>query len=103
MSGELEAANLKYLALQPAQEGKGASKATEFALYYYKTFKQKTQDLHIYCPKTYIMVHTYDDIYIIIYRQRNVLLKPQWSHLIPTSFHRQKPHREGQGNLESDP
>ena len=98
-------ADLKYLALQPVQVARGASKATEFALYYQETLKQKTQDLHVYCPKPYVMIHTCDDVSIMIYSQCNVLPKPQWSHLIPTSFlyfHRQKPHTEGQGSLESD-
>lgn len=50
VSGGLEAADLKYLALQPAREAGEASKATEFTLYYYKTFKQEGQDLHVCCP-----------------------------------------------------
>lgn len=38
LSGGLEAADLKYLSLQPAWEARGDRKATELALYFYKTF-----------------------------------------------------------------
>lgn len=53
-----------------------------------------------------ITICSNDDVSIMIHSQCNVLPKPQWSRLIPSSFlyfHRHKPHREGQGNLESDP
>lgn len=52
LSGGLEAADLKYLALQPAWEARGDRKATKFALYFYKPFKQKAQDVHVDCPKS---------------------------------------------------
>lgn len=58
------------------------------------------------CPKPSITIHTYDDVSIVRCSPCNVLPKPQRSRLIPAAFpyfHGHKPHREGQGSLESVP
>lgn len=106
LSGGLEVADLKYLALQPAWEARGDRKAIKFALCFYKTFKQKAQDVCVCCPKPSITIHTYDDVSVVRCSPCNVLPKPQRSRLIPAAFpyfHGHKPHREGQGSLESVP